>query len=36
MVEVLGRSFRELVMVEDFKFVFEFRDFNYFLLLLDD
>ena len=36
MAEVLGKSFRELVMVEDFKFVFGFGDFNYFLLFLDD
>ena len=36
MAEVLGKCFRELVMVEDFKFVFGFGDFNYFLLFLDD
>ena len=36
MAKVLSRSFKELVMAEDFKFVFGFRDFNYFLLLLDD
>ena len=36
MAEVLGRSFRELVMAEDFKFIFGFKDFNYFLLFLDD
>ena len=36
MAEVLDMSFRELVISEDFKFIFGFKDFNYFLLFLDD